>query len=120
MSGIDERRGIKLETQESLARVCPACRAAVHISFKTSSNHIVGALRWNHYANEIYASLYDWRTTYRSIKRHRAICGCGHVLQKDSWEYKSSLETFRSKITLPSWIATYERNRQENSLKTLQ
>lgn len=115
MSGIDERRGIKLETQESLARICPACRAAVRIRFRAIDNHTVGSLRWNHHGNEMYANLRDWRVTYKSIEKYRAICDCGRVLPKDSWEYKSVLETFRSKITLPSWVAAYEWARRKTS-----
>lgn len=123
MSGIDERPEM---TIKRFKRLCPVCQNASVIVFKHANTQDLpdfyywygrsGTLDWFDGQEKMGVSLWDHRTTYKSIGKHRVFCKCGHEFQNAPGIREKLIKLFRGKVRNHEWqVAEKERLRSERN-----
>lgn len=116
MSGIDERPKI---TRKNFKRLCPACQNmnTMYIKYRNADPRYrpsswhgrIGYLECRTYNTEIVASVYDRRTTPKSIEKHHFICECGYNFAEIPALRVRLINLFRSNAKGRSWERAEER-----------
>lgn len=123
MSGIDERPEM---TIRRFKRLCPACQNTNMIIFKHASTEDLrdfyywygrsGSLEWNDNQERMRAYLSDYRTTHKSVGKHRVFCRCSYEFQNAPGIREKLINLFRSKVRGHDWeLAEKERLRSERN-----